>query len=132
MLVIVLNIIFLLISVWYSFCNPTIFVCLQILYYTQFLGFIPTEILIGGVDYGSFLINIAIFLPLMLKGPFEKQTDKTTIYSILFITFFMFYGIIKPVFDGSQPLLMGIKAGKSFFSYILLFYLLIYRKSIYF
>ena len=44
----------------------------------------------------------------------------------------MFYGIIKPVFDGSQPLLMGIKAGKSFFSYILLFYLLIYRKSIYF
>lgn len=130
MLIIILNIIFLFISFWYSLRNPTVFVCLQILYYSQFLGFIPTAILVGGVDYGSFLINISIIFALLIKGPFPKQADRIALYSILFVVIFILYGIIKPVFDGNQPFLMGVKAGKSFFTYILFFYLLLYRKSI--
>lgn len=117
-------------SVWYSFKNPTAFVCLQLLYYSQFLGFVSTELLLGGVDYGSFLINFSILLPILIKGPYSKQTDKITFYGICFILFFILYGLFKPILEGSQPLIMGIKAGKSFFSYLFFIYLLLFRKHV--
>ena len=126
----VVNILILIVSIHYSFRNPTIFVCFHILYHTQFLGFIPTELLIGGVDYGSFTITMSMLLPLCIKGKWEREVDKITLCSICFITFFILYGFLKPVGDGTQPLLMGIKAGKSFLSYIFFFYLLLFRKHI--
>lgn len=125
-----INALFLLISIWYSFKNPTAFVCLQLLYYTQFLGFVSTEFLVGGADYGSFLVNTSILFPLLIKGPYDKQTDKVTFYSICFILFFILYGLFKPVLDGSQNLIMGVKAARSFCSYLLFFYLLLFRKHI--
>lgn len=123
-------ILFLILSIYYSFKSPTVFVCLHILYHTQFLGFISTELLIAGTDYSSFLINMSIFLPLCIKGRLKKEVDKISIYSIYFIAIFIIYGFYKPVWDGSQTLFMGIKAGKSFLSYTFFFYLLLFRKHI--
>ena len=126
----VITILFLIVSIHYSFKNPTIFVCLQILYQTQFLGFISTELLIIGIDYDSFLINISMLLPICIKGRLEKEFDKISIYSICFIAIFIIYGLFKPVWDGNQTLFMGIKAGKSYLSYTFFFYLLLFRKHI--
>lgn len=126
----VLNFIYILISIGVSFCRPTLFVCFYILFYTSYFGFVPNNILISGTDYGTFAFDMAVIIPLMLRTNVQKTIDRATIGAFLFCAIFILYGILKPYFDGSQDILMGIKASKSFLSYIILIYLMAYRRSI--
>ena len=124
------NVVYILVSIYISFARPTLFLCAYILFYTQYLGFIPNEIILSGVDYGTFALNIALTLPLIFQGNMQKNIDRTTKYAIIFVIFFTLYGILKPYLDGTQDFLMGIKASKSFMTYSILIYLMIYRKDI--
>ena len=124
------NIIYILVALYISFNRPTLFFCAYILFYTQYLGFIPNNIILSGVDYGTFFFNIIIILPLIIKGKIQKTFDHASKYAILFVTLFILYGVLKPYLDGTQSILMGVKASKSFLTYTILIYLMLYRKHI--
>lgn len=124
------NIIYILVALYISFNRPTLFLCAYILFYTQYLGFVPNNIILSGVDYGTFFFNIIIILPLIIKGKIQRTFDQASKYAILFVTLFILYGVLKPYLDGTQSILMGVKASKSFLTYTILIYLMLYRKHI--
>ena len=121
-------VIFLLILASLHFKSPTHCVCCYLLFYTSFWGFGSTEVLVSGTDVGTFAINITLAILLFFKCGYSICFDKLTRFSIAFFLVFYFYGLIKPVYDGNQNILMSIKASKSFLTYIFFFYLLLFRK----
>lgn len=126
----IVNLTYLPLFAYLSLRKPTFFVCAYILYYTQFLGFISNQLLIAGVDFGAILFNCTLLLSLFIKTPYVKEWDGTSKITIAFFASFFLYGIFKPVLDGNQNIVFGIKASKSFLPYVFLVYLILYRKHI--
>ena len=127
----VVNILFLIAIVWFSFRNPTLLACTYIIYQTSYFGLAFQEVIISGVDIGSFTVNIALLLPLLMGGrKIHRVFDKHSKYAILFFTFFFVYGILLPYVKGYQTLVMGVMAAKSFLAYTFFFYLIVFRKHI--
>lgn len=114
-------VIFLLILASLHFKSPTHCVCCYLLFYTSFWGFGSTEVLVSGTDVGTFAINITLAILLFFRSGYSVCFDKLTRFSIAFFLVFYFYGLIKPVYDGNQNILMSIKASKSFLTYIFFF-----------
>lgn len=127
---ILFNSAFILITFLFSFTRPTITACLYLIFQTSYFGFIPNEILLSGTDVGSFLINISLLFPLFFASGKVKNLDKHSYYAIIFISFFLLYGIFMPVLQGAQGIFQGIKASKSFLTYFYLFYLVVFRNEI--
>lgn len=110
--------------------NCTTFVIGYLLFVSNFLGFILIgDILIGGVEYNTLLLNVICLLFAILG-----YRNATPLGRRLFIFFLIAYayGILRPVFLGHQSVIMSVKASKAFSYYFFFCYLLAYYNRIQF
>ncbi len=118
---IILYFVFLVMSFYFSFKNPTIFIILFILFVTKFLGFFnPAQILISGLGIAYFLFNIMTFFSALI-GLFKSTITKKE-FTVLFIVLsFYLYGLFLPFMLDYSSFLQAIMASQSMMFYSLIF-----------
>lgn len=116
-----LNIIYaVILSVW-SFRHPNRFVMGYLVYVSSYGGWFPNDILVGGVEYGEFLVHVLALAPVVFSW---REIDPTLKKVILFLALFYLYGVVKPMLDGHQGWMLSVKSSKSMTAYFFLFYVL--------
>lgn len=123
----IFNAIFIIILYWTAFRNPTRYVMLFIIFHTSYYGFMPKDLLVGGVDYGSIIVCFSSLVVVVTQWKRITKQSKTFICILLM---FLFYGLLKPVVDGNQSIILSIKASKSFLNYFFLYYCVAFSSQI--
>lgn len=122
-----LNIIYAgILSVW-SFRHPNRFVIGYLVYVSSYGGWLSNQILIGGVEYGQFLVNVLALCPVVLSW---REIDSALKKVIVFLFLFYLYGLAKPVIDGHQGWILSVKSSKSMTVYFFLFYVLAFYRQL--
>jgi len=115
-----------LLSVW-SFRHPNRFVIGYLVYVSSYGGWFNHDILIGGVEYGEFLIHVLALAPVAFSW---KEMDPTLKKVMLYLFLFYLYGLVKPMLDGHQGWMLSVKASKSMTAYFFLFYVLAFHNRL--
>lgn len=122
-----LNFIFaVVLSVW-SFDHPNRFVIGYLVYVSSYGGWMDNDILVGGVEYGQFLVNVLALFPVVLSWR-EIPVVMKAVIGVLFL--FYLYGLVKPVADGHQGWILSVKSSKSMTTYFFLFYVLAFYREL--
>lgn len=109
-----------IVLLYFSVYKRTYFVISYFLYLSSFVGFVSNSLILGGVEYGHFFINIIALYSMFLS---LNKIRKVRI-AILFFIIFYIYGLVKPVLDGNQGLIDSVKASKSFSFYFFVMYMI--------
>lgn len=123
----IFNAIFIIILYWTAFRNPTRYVMLFIIFHTSYFGLMTKDLLVGGVDYGSIIVCFSSFVAVAIRWKIITKQSKTFICILLL---FLLYGLLKPVVDGNQSIILSIKASKSFLNYFFLYYCVAFSSQI--
>lgn len=122
-----LNVIYaVVLSVW-SFRHPDRFVIGYLVYVSSYGGWMSNDILIGGVEYGQFLVNVSALFPMVMSW---KEIPPALKKVILVLALFYLYGLMKPVVDGHQGWMLSVKSSKSVTAYFFLFYVLAFCRRL--
>ena len=112
---------------YWAFYNRTNFALGYILFVSSFAGLLrSTTLVIGGVEYGTFIINILALIPVF----FSFNPSRKIRYVFCFFICFFIYGLLKPVYSEGQTLMDSIKASKSFSSYFFVLYIINFYNKI--
>ena len=127
-MIIALNIIYLLLLISWALNKPTKFVIGFYIYVTSYFGFFTNDVLISNIEVGTFLSNL---IPLFSAIKYRNYLkDKPSKYLILSLLLFYVYGLVKPIIDGHQNILMSIISSKAYTFYFLAIYLFITKDFI--
>lgn len=122
------NIIALIVLACWAIKKPTYYVIGYFIYLSSFLGFIPNEIMISGIELSAFTSNI---IPLSVAlTHWKKIEDKLSKRIIITLLLFCLYGILKPLIDGNQGFVQSIISSKTYTFYFFGIYLITYKKII--
>lgn len=124
---ILVNIIYAFVLLGWSFTHPTRYVMGYLIYVSSYLGWFNQDILIGGVEYGEFFFNLLALLPVLWGW---REIDIRIKGVIVFLFLFYVYGLVKPIVDGHQGLILSVKSSKSMTGYFFLFYVLSFYKQL--
>lgn len=123
-----LNIIYLLLLTSWAFNKPTKFVIGYFIYITSYFGFFANDLLISNIEVGTLISNL---IPLFCAIKYRNYLkDKPSKYLILSLLLFYVYGLVKPIIDGHQNIVMSIISSKAYTFYFLVIYLLVTKNFI--
>ena len=108
--------------------HPTWFIILYLLSTTKFFGFLDLEAMSGAlIGYNFFFIVIhfiALAMSIVEDNKIPLSLDVKKIPIILYFLIIFSHGILYPTFMGFSSYLPSIIAGKHFFIFFILFYLI--------
>lgn len=123
----VVNILFAVILLGWSFWSPTCYVIGYLVYVSSYLGWFGKDIIINGVEYGQFFLNLLALIPVVFTW---REIDVRIKRIILILFLFYLYGLFKPIWEGHQSLELSIKASKSMTAYFFMFYALAFNRRL--
>ena len=123
----VVNILFAVILLGWSFWSPTCYVIGYLVYVSSYLGWFGKDIIINGVEYGQFFLNLLALIPVVFSW---REIDVRIKRIILILFLFYLYGLFKPIWEGHQSLELSIKASKSMTAYFFMFYAFAYNRRL--
>jgi len=125
---------FILIFTYVGYKSPTKFIILYLFSTTKFFGFLDLEAMSGALmGYNFFFIVIhfiAFSLALVEDNKIELRTDAKRIPVILYFLIIFSHGIIYPSIMGFSSFFPSIIAGKHFFIFFILFYMINKKRDI--
>ena len=125
---IMVNFLFLSLLAFWAIKKPTRFIIGYIIYSSSYLGLMSKDILVSNIEIGTFLSNIIpLFCAIACRN---KLKDKTSVYIIVALLLFYIYGLLRPVLDGRQNIIMSIISSKSYTFYFFVIYVLIVKSYI--